>query len=77
MTKTNYGRRKFLKNFGLSSAGVAFMAAATSSREKIKVGGDDAKQEIENLKKAYEELDARSKLIMRAMLFFTGLDIFI
>mgnify|MGYP006124594603 CR=1 FL=1 len=77
MTNNAYGRRRFLRIFGLSTAGVAFMAAATRSKEKIKIGGDDAKQEIENLKKAYEELDARSKLIMRAMLFFTGLDIFI
>ena len=46
-------------------------------RDKIKSGGNDAKKEIEKLKKSYEELDARSKLILRLMLVFTGLDIFI
>lgn len=70
-------RRKFLKYLGLSSAGVTLATAVQSSKEKIKAGGDDAKEEIEKLKKAYEELDARSKLILRLILVFTGLDIFI
>ena len=70
-------RRKFLKYLGLSGAGIAFAAAVDTGKEKIKAGGDDAKEEIEKLKKAYEELDARSKLILRVMLIFTGLDIFI
>ena len=70
-------RRKFLKYLGLSGAGVAFASAVDAGKEKIKSGGDDAKEEIEKLKKAYEELDARSKLILRVMLIFTGLDIFI
>jgi len=72
-----YSRRSALKFLGLSSAGIAFATAASAGREKIRAGGDDAKREIEQLKKSYEELDARSKLIMRAMLFLTGLDIFI
>jgi hypothetical protein len=77
MSSKNISRRKFLKYLGLSSAGVTLATAVESSRNKIKSGGDEAKEEIENLKKAYEELDARSKLILRVMLVFTGLDIFI
>jgi len=70
-------RRKFVRYLGLSSAGATLAATVASSKEKIQAGGDDAKEEIEKLKKAYEELDARSKLILRLMLVFTGLDIFI
>ena len=77
MTSKNISRRKFLKYLGLSTAGVSLAAAVESSRDKIKAGGHDAKEEIEKLKKAYDELDARSKLILRIMLVFTGLDIFI
>jgi len=77
MSKEKLSRRKFLKYLGLSGAGIAFASALDSGKEKIKAGGDDAKTEIENLKKSYEELDARSKLILRVMLVFTGLDIFI
>jgi hypothetical protein len=77
MSKEKLSRRKFLKYLGLSGAGIAFTSALDNGKEKIKAGGDDAKTEIENLKKAYEELDARSKLILRVMLVFTGLDIFI
>lgn len=75
--KKAYSRRSALKFLGLSSAGIAFATAASAGKEKIKSGGDDAKREIEKLKKSYEELDARSKLIMRAILFLTGLDLFI
>ena len=70
-------RRKFVKFLGLSSAGASLAAAVEVSKHKIQAGGEDAKEEIEKLKKAYEELDARSKLILRLMLVFTGLDIFI
>ena len=73
-------RRKFLKYFGLSSAGLAFAYAVDSSKERIKAGieagEEDAKAELEKLKQAYEELDGRTKLILRLVLVFTGLDIF-
>ena len=69
-------RRKFLKYFGLSSAGIAFMSAVDASKEKIKSGSDDAKEELERLKQAYEELDRRTKLILRVVLIASGLDIF-
>ena len=68
-------RRKFLRMFGVSSAGVALAGAAAASKAKIKEGGEDAKAEIEKLQKAYEELDKRSKLILRLVLVLSGLDI--
>ena len=76
-TEAIKGRRKFLKLFGVSSAGVALAGAAAASKAKIKEGGEDAKAEIEKLQKAYEELDQRSKLILRLVLVLSGLDIFL
>ena len=77
-TETNpNSRRKFLRLFGVSSAGVALAGAAAASKAKIKEGGEDAKAEIEKLQKAYEELDKRSKLILRLVLVLSGLDIFL
>lgn len=70
-------RRKFLRMFGVSSAGVALAGAAAASKAKIKEGGEDAKAEIEKLQKAYEALDQRSKLILRLVLVLSGLDIFL
>lgn len=70
-------RRRFLKFIGLSSAGITTAAAIAASREKISDGSDLAKAEIENLKQAYEDLDKRSKLILRLILAMSGLDIFL
>ena len=75
-TDTN-SRRKFLRMFGVSSAGVALAGAVAASKAKIKEGGEDAKAEIEKLQKAYEELDKRSKLILKLVLVLSGLDIFL
>ena len=75
-TDTN-SRRKFLRMFGVSSAGVALAGAVAASKAKIKEGGEDAKAEIEKLQKAYEELDKRSKLILKLILVLSGLDIFL
>jgi len=69
-------RRRFLKMLGVSSAGVALTSAASASKEKLKAGNEEAKQEIEKLKKAYEDLDSRSKGILRVILVITGLDFF-
>ena len=69
-------RRGFLRALGISSAGVSVAAAARVSKEKIREGGDEAKIEIQKLKQAYEELDRRSKLILRVVLVFSGLDFF-
>ena len=56
---------------------MAFASAAAASKEKIKQGSEDTKAELEKLKKAYEELDRRSQLILRVVLVMSGLDIFI
>ena len=68
-------RRRFLKFLGLSSAGMTTAAAIAASREKINDGGDLAREEIEKLKQAYENLDKRSKLILRLILATSGLDV--
>jgi hypothetical protein len=70
-------RRRFLKFLGLSTAGITTAAAIAASREKISDGSELAKAEIENLKQAYEDLDKRSKLILRLILAMSGLDIFL
>ncbi len=70
-------RRSVLRMFGVSSAGVALASTAASSKAKIKEGGEDAKAEIEKLQKAYEELDKRSKLVLKLVLVLSGLDIFL
>ena len=67
-------RRKFLKFLGLSTAGITTAAAIATSREKISDGSDLAKEEIEKLKQAYEDLDTRSKFILRLILAVSGLD---
>ena len=70
-------RRRFIKFIGLSSAGITTAAAIAASREKISDGSELAKEEIEKLKSAYEDLDKRSKLILRLILAASGLDIFL
>ena len=47
------------------------------TKEKVTEGGDEAMKEIEKLKKAYEELDRRSQLILKVVLVLSGLYIFI
>ena len=65
-----------MRMFGVSSAGAA-LASAAASKVQIKEGGEDAKAEIEKLQKAYEELDKRSKLVLKLVLILSGLDIFL
>ena len=77
MSEESKSRRSFLKILGVSSAGVALQSAAATSKEKLKAGNDEAKHEIEKLKKAYEDLDNRSKAILRVVLVIMGLDFFL
>ena len=60
---------------GVSSLGVTAAATIAASRDKINDGSDAAKAEIEKLKESYEQLDGRSKLILRLILAMSGLDI--
>lgn len=75
MSKSILERRKFLKFLGVSSAGLSVASAVAASQEKLSDGSDQAKEEIERLKEAYENLDGRSKLILRLILAMSGLDI--
>ena len=70
-------RRRLLRAMGVSSAGVAAAAAIAASREKITEASDSAKEEIAELKKQFDALDKRSKLILRLVLVLSGLDIFL
>jgi len=67
-------RRKLLKIFGVSSAGAITAGALRKSVQTVKTSGDNAKDEIEKLKKAYQELDGRSRLLIRLVLMMCGVD---
>jgi len=68
------GRRRFLRWFGVSASGVALANTIDTSKEKIEAGGERAQEEIARLKKAYQELDDRSRLILKLVLILSGLD---
>ena len=67
-------RRRFLRWFGVSASGVTLASTLTASKEKIEEGGERAQEEIARLKKAYQELDDRSRLILKLILILSGLD---
>ena len=67
-------RRKLLKIFSASSAGAITAGAFWKSVQTVKSSGDITKDEIERLKKAYEELDGRSRLLIRVVLMMCGVD---
>jgi hypothetical protein len=70
-------RRRLLRAIGVSTAGVAAAGAIAASREKIIDAGDSAKEELAELKKQFDALDKRSKLILRLVLVLSGLDLFL
>ena len=70
-------RRRLLRAMGVSTAGVAAAGAIAASREKISDAGDSAKEELAELKKQFDALDKRSKLILRLVLVLSGLDLFL
>lgn len=72
--KSVAGRRRFLRWFGVSASGVALADTIDTSKEKIEAGGARAQKEIARLKKAYQELDDRSRLILKLVLILSGLD---
>lgn len=72
------GRRKVLKYVGLSSAGAALIGATVvAGRENTVRSGIEAKPEIEGIRKTLDELNKRSRLIVRIVLIASGLDIFL
>lgn len=70
-------RRRLLRAMGVSTAGVAAAGAIAASKEKIAEAGDSAKEELAELKKQFDVLDKRSKLILRLILVLSGLDLFL
>jgi hypothetical protein len=62
---------------GVSTARVAAAGAIAASREKIVDASDTAREELAELKKQFDALDKRSKLILRLILVLTGLDLFL
>ena len=70
-------RRRLLRAMGVSTAGVAAAGAIAASREKIVDASDTAKEEWAELKKQFDALDKRSKLILRLILVLSGLDLFL
>jgi hypothetical protein len=66
-----------LRAIGVSTAGIAAAGAIAASREKIVHAGDTAKEELAELKKRFDALDKRSKLILRLILVLSGLDLFL
>ena len=70
-------RRRLLRAMGVSTAGVAAAGAIAASREKIVDASDIAKEELAELKKQFDALDKRSKLILRLILVLSGLDLFL
>lgn len=70
-------RRRLLRSMGVSTAGIAAAGAIAASKEKITQAGDSAKEELAELKKQFDALDKRSKLILRLILVLSGLDLFL
>ena len=70
-------RRHLLRAMGGSTAGFAAAGAIAASRDKIVDAGDAAKEELVELKKQFDALDKRSKLILRLILVMSGLDLFL
>ena len=70
----NIQRRALLKHLGLGSAGMTVAAGLYQGAAVLEEGGEVAKEELVRLKKAYELLDARTKLIMKLLLAVTGID---
>ena len=62
---------------GVSTAGVAAAGAIAARREKIVEASDATKEELSELKKQFDALDKRSKLILRVVLVLSGLDLFV
>ena len=70
----NIQRRALLKQLGLGSAGMTVAAGLYQGAAVLEDGGELAKEELMRLEKAYELLDARTKLIMKLLLTVTGID---
>jgi DNA polymerase III delta subunit len=70
-------RRAFMRMLGISSAGISVAGAAQLLKDKAGNGLGITRAEIEKLKADYENLDRRTKIILRVILVFSGLDLFL
>ena len=70
----NIQRRALLKQLSLGSAAITVAAGLYQGAAVLEEGGEVAKEELMRLKKAYELLDARTKLMMKLLLAVTGID---
>jgi hypothetical protein len=70
-------RRAFMRMLGISSAGISVAGAAQLLKDKADNGLGITRAEIEKLKADYENLDRRTKIILRVILVFSGLDLFL
>ena len=70
-------RRAFMRMLGISSAGISVAGAAQLLKDKADNGLGITRAEIEKLKADYENLDRRTKIILRVVLVFSGLDLFL
>ena len=70
-------RRAFMRMLGISSAGISVAGAAQLLKDKAGNGLGITRTEIEKLKADYENLDRRTKIILRVILVFSGLDLFL
>ena len=62
-------RRKFLKKLGIGSCGVgaAIVPFYLRAKESMETGVDLTAKEIEKLKKDYEKLDNKVKIMMKLL----------
>ena len=66
-----------MRMLGISSAGISVAGAAQLLKDKAENGLGITREEIEKLKADYENLDRRTKTILRVVLVFSGLDLFL
>ncbi len=72
-------RRKFLKKLSVTGCAVGAASAPffLRAKETAETGAVVATKEIEKLKKDYEKLDNKVKLMMKLLFASSGLDIFL
>ena len=70
-------RRRLVRAMGDSAAGGGAAGTIDARRENITEDRDTAKEELAELKKQFDALDKRSKLILRLVLVLSGLDLFL
>lgn len=69
-------RRQFIRGLGVSTLGAAGIGAVASQFTQAADNIQEiTREEFEALQKKYDDLDGRTKLMLRGMLLLLGLDI--